>query len=94
MKRCLTTIENCFIGFSLTSQPSWAKGLCRRTLLKHPEFEILSDIIHGKVADGFVDGIFKADSYLKNFHGGHDKSEVKQDITYDKPYLPMKEGSN
>ena len=62
-----------FIGFICKEQPKWYKEAGRRDIKAHPDFEMICDIIHGHVSDGLVDGEFKGDLYLKNFHNWTDK---------------------
>ena len=74
-----------YIGFLASHQPSWYKKYCARSIRKHPEFETISDIIHGVITDGSVDGIFKADNYLKNFHNW-DTRELDLNLTIIDPF--------
>lgn len=70
-----------FIGFICKEQPKWYKEGGRREIKAHPDFEMICDIIHGYVSDGVVDGEFKGDLYLKNFHEWSDKRNDRADTS-------------
>lgn len=65
-----------FFGFIADQQPKWYKSRSKRDIKNHPDYKLIEDIIHGVVTDGLLDGKYKADSYLRNYHGWVDKQVI------------------